>query len=44
MKYLPAVGIVEALLRNANEIWLLLEEKVFVTGTFSLGYILVCIA
>ena len=27
MKYLPLVGIMEALLRNAVQIWLRLEEK-----------------
>ena len=27
MKYLPSEGIVEALLRNAVQIWLRLEEK-----------------
>ena len=27
MKYLPPEGMKEALLRNANQIWLLLEEK-----------------
>ena len=27
MKYLPPEGMKEALLRNANHIWLFLEEK-----------------